>query len=53
MIFNSVYEYYMWMGTEDGLKNKMRHESFFVIKTEVSEKCIDAYMFGFLIGSMA
>lgn len=53
MIFNNVYEYYMFLGTEDGLKNKMRSPEFFQTKTEVSEKCLDAYMFAFMIASLA
>ena len=51
MIFENVYEYYMWMGVEDALKNKMRNPEFFQTRNETGEKCLDAYMFGFMMAS--
>lgn len=53
MIFQNVYEYYMYLGVEDALNNNMRSEEFFHTRSEVAEKCMDAYMFGFLMAGMA
>lgn len=56
MIFEDVYEYYMYLGTEDAINGVMQKHSFFEsrdINAKVREKCLDAYMFGFLMAGVA
>lgn len=56
MIFESVYEYYMYLGTEDAINGIMQPPHFFKItnfNNKVNGKCLDAYMFGFLMAGVA
>lgn len=56
MIFEDVYEYYLYLGTEDAFNGVMRPQHFFEFtsfNSRVNEKCLDTYMFGFLMVGVA